>query len=115
MIVPIKTENEIKNVLHNTVRELPLTVEEITLKLWNDDFILKMKDQIIGKVKNRKVNESNAFSIYDGVLMYADRIVIPTSLQKRMLKEFLEWNPWWDATYTGQKWMKTSKTWLDHA
>ena len=51
------------------------------------------------KVKNRKVNKSNAFSLYDDVLMYADRVVIPTSWQKHILKEFhvghpvfLQWN-----------------------
>ena len=84
VMAAIKTENEIKNVLHITIRELSITLEEIRLKSRNDNFILKMKDQITGKVKNSKVNESNAFLICDGVLMSADRIVIPTSLWKSM-------------------------------
>ena len=42
VIASIKTENEIKNVLHNTARELPIILEQIRLKLRNDDFILKM-------------------------------------------------------------------------
>ena len=67
VIAVIKTKNEIKNVLHNTIREFMIILDEIRLKLWNDNFILKMKDKI--KVKNRKVNESNAFSLCDGVLM----------------------------------------------
>ena len=46
-----------------------------------------MKDQITVKVEIEKY-ENNAFSICDCVLMYADRIVIPTSLRKHMLKEF---------------------------
>ena len=74
--------------MHNTVRELLITLEEIKLKSWNDNFVLIIKDQITGKVKNRKVNKSNTFSICDGVLMYAVRIVILISLRKCMLKEY---------------------------
>ena len=66
----------------------PITLEEIRLKSRNDEFILKMKDQITVKVKNRKVNKSNSILICGGVLMYADRNVIPISWRKRMLKEF---------------------------
>ena len=73
---------------NNTVRELPITQEQLRLKSRNDDSILEMKDQIIGKVKNRNVNESNAFLLCDGVLRYTDRVVIPTSFRKCMLKEF---------------------------
>ena len=46
VIAAIKAENEIKNVLYNTVRELLITLKETRLKSWNGDFILKMKDQI---------------------------------------------------------------------
>ena len=42
----IKAENEIKNVLYNTVRELPITLEEIKVKLEKDEFIIKMKRKI---------------------------------------------------------------------
>ena len=54
VIAAIKTENEIKNALHNTVREFPITLEEIRFKLRNDEFIIKMADQITDKVKNFK-------------------------------------------------------------
>ena len=49
VIEAIKTENQIKNVLNNTVREFHITLEEIRLTSRNDDFLLKMKDQITGK------------------------------------------------------------------
>ena len=64
------------------------------------EFHIKMKDQVTCKVKNRKVNESNTFSKCDGVLMFADRIIIPISFRKCMLRnstfvirDFLELNP----------------------
>ena len=39
----MKNESEIKEVLVNTVHELPVTAEEIKVKSETDDFIKKMK------------------------------------------------------------------------
>ena len=41
VIVAIRAKKEIKNILHNTVRELPITLEEIRRKLRNDNFMFK--------------------------------------------------------------------------
>lgn len=47
-----------------------------------------MKKQLRFKEKKKNITATNSFSIRDNVLMYAERIVIPALLQKRMLKEF---------------------------
>lgn len=46
---------------------------------------MKMKKQLSFKGKN--IIRNNAFSLFN-LLMYAERIVIPALLQKRMLREF---------------------------
>ena len=43
-----------------------------------------MKEQV--EIKKNKI--FSAFSTCDKVLMYTDRVVMPLSLQKRILKEF---------------------------
>ena len=91
----IRAKNEIKNVLYDTVRELPITLEEIRIKLEKDDFIIKMKKQISFKEKNEQMNitRSNTFSLCNNLLIYAERIAMPALLQKFMWKEFHEGDP----------------------
>jgi hypothetical protein len=83
VIAAIQAEAEVKNTLCDTVRELPVTLDEIKSKAEVDEFILSTKE----KINNNQLNEG-IFSICDNVLLYSDRVVIPTTLQKRMLKEF---------------------------
>ena len=64
---------------------MPETLDKIKIKAEKDDFIIKMKVQVKLKEKNKTFS---AFSICDGVLMYANRIVMPLSFQKKILKEF---------------------------
>lgn len=85
VIVAIRAENEINNI-YNTVRELPITLEEIRINFEKDNCIMKIKKQLRFKGKNTTGN--NAFSLCNNVLMYVERIVIPASLQRHMLKEF---------------------------
>ena len=51
VIAATEAENEIKNVLYNIVRELPITLEQIRIKSEKDDFIIKMKKQMRFKEK----------------------------------------------------------------
>ena len=97
VIAAIRAENEIKK-----VRGLLITTEEIRIKSEKDDVIIKIKKQIRFKENNKKMNitGSNAFSLCNNVLMYTERIAIPASLQKFMLKEFHE-------EHSGISWMKS--------
>ena len=76
---------DIKNVLYNTVKELPVTLEEIRFKAKFDKFITEKKNVIMDQKKN-KVN--NIFSIGNGILSYGDWVVIPAVLTKKILKDF---------------------------
>ena len=54
VILTLKDESEIKkNLLVNTVRELPVTAEEIKVKSETDDFIKKMKNPLRFKENRR--------------------------------------------------------------
>ncbi|XP_014772973.1 uncharacterized protein K02A2.6-like [Octopus bimaculoides] len=89
VIAVLRAENEIKNVLCNVIRELPVTLQDIILKLVNDRFIIKMKEIFKAKRdKDMRSTNANYFSHCDNVLMYAQKVVVPATLQKRLLKEF---------------------------
>ena len=55
----------------------------------DDNFIVEMKK----KLKDRSTTEAEAYSICNDVLMYSERVVVPLSLQKRILKEFHTGHP----------------------
>lgn len=74
--VALRAENEINNI-YNTVRELPITLEEIRINLSKDNCIMKMKKQL--RFKGKNITGNNAFSLCNDVLMYTERIVIPVA------------------------------------
>ncbi|XP_029643881.2 uncharacterized protein K02A2.6-like [Octopus sinensis] len=90
----LKAENEIKYVLCNAVRELPVTLEEIKFKAETDEFSLKRKNIVISEETNNTIRVagrntiSNLHSICENMFMCAQRVVMPTPLQGQMFKEF---------------------------
>ena len=69
----------------DTIREFHVTLADIKRKALKDDFIHTTKNQIYNK--DPKVPQ--VFSLCDGVLLYNDRVVIPGSLQKKIIWAFL--------------------------
>ena len=65
--------------MSNTVKELPVTLDEIKLKAKNDIFIRKMKEVVTSK---KYKTSSPAYSICDEVLLYAGRVVMPVVLRR---------------------------------
>ena len=84
IIAALRTDCEIKNMITNTIQELPVTQLEIKSEAMNDDFMINIKQKIT--VKNEKVPEE--FSLCDNVLLYSERVVIPKKLQNRILRDF---------------------------
>ena len=58
-------------------------LEEIKSKTKFDKFINQNKKELM----SQKVKTNNIFSIYDGILMYGERVVIPAVLTKKILKD----------------------------
>ena len=87
VIAALKQEQELKEVLINTVNELPVMLEEIKKTAKMDEYIIDMNKQVKGNEKNKKLNVL-PFSICDETLMYAQKVVIPRVLWKKVLKEF---------------------------
>ena len=80
IIAALRTDCEIKNMIANTIKELPVTLLEIKSEAMNDDFITNIKQKITAK--NEKVPE--VFSLCDNVLQYSERVVITNELQNRI-------------------------------
>ena len=80
---------DVKYVLFNTVKELPVTLEEIKFKKKFDKFIHQTKKELM----NQKVKTNNIFSSCIGILMYRERVVIPAVLTKKILKDFYTGHP----------------------
>ena len=68
----------------NMIRELLVTLQEIKRKAQEDEFISATKQKI--EDKNQQI--ADIFSLCDNVLLYSERVVIPKTLQKWILKDF---------------------------
>ena len=73
----------------NTIRKLPVTQQEIKHEAQEDEFISATKQKIADK--NQQI--ADIFSLYDNVLSYGERVVIPKTLQKQILKDFHAGHP----------------------
>ena len=83
VIASLRTDGEIKTILCNTIRELPVTLHEIKHEALNDEFINLTKTKI-----QRRTNTLKTVFLCDDVLMYSKKVIIPKKLQKRILKDF---------------------------
>ena len=84
VIISLRTESIMSTVLCNAVRELPVTLEEIRKEAAKDEFITQIKERIA----NKDEEVANAYMLCDEVLLYRNRVVIPATLQRRILKDF---------------------------
>lgn len=81
VIAALTEEKEISGLLLNTVRELPVTLDQIKKEAEKDHYIVNLKSQTRWNKKQKKGTQISPFSICDNTLMYADRIVILKSLR----------------------------------
>ena len=73
----------------NTIRELPVTLQEIKCEAQEVEFISATKLKIADK--NQQIADN--FSLCDNILLYGERVVIPKTLQKQILKDFPAGHP----------------------
>ena len=112
VISALREEKELSGVLCNAIRELPVTLDDINKAAETDEFIVKMKKQVQLNEQSKKDLKISPFSICSQTLMYADRVVIPNTLQRRILKEFHSGHPGMSrmkALMRGLGWTGTSK------
>ena len=83
VIAALCIDSEIKIMINNTIRELPVTLLEIKTEAVNDEFIKTTKQKL-----SRGDVTSDIYSVCDDVLLYSERVTIPKTLQKRILKDF---------------------------
>ena len=75
--------------MSNTIRELPVTLQEIKREAKEHEFISATKQ----KIADKNQRTADIFSLCDNVLLYGERVVIPKTLQKRILKDFCTGHP----------------------
>ena len=73
---------KLSGLLINTIRKLPVTLENIRKTAGTDIFIQQIKKQVRLNEETKR-EQVSPFSICDQTLMYADRVVMPYSLQKK--------------------------------
>ena len=88
VIAALRSENEVENTLNSTIRELPVSLKEIKREAVRDKFIREIKAKLLKK--NTKIEKT--YSLCDNVL-YSERVVIPKTLQKRILHDFHTGHP----------------------
>ena len=89
VIAALRSENEVENTLNSTIRELPVSLKEIKREAVRDKFIREIKAKLLKK--NTKIEET--YSLGDNILLYSERVVIPKTLQKRILYDFHTGHP----------------------
>ena len=88
-------ENKISKADHwQWQKKLPITLEDVKKAVENDDFIQKIKIKSGWTRKQKKGISVSPLSICEQVLLYADRVVMPYVLQKKILaiQGYWEWN-----------------------
>ena len=95
LIASLQSEGELKITLCNSVRELPVTLDQIKQEALRDEYINRIKTKILENYQRT----TDLFSTCVNVLLYRERVVIPSTLQKRILKEF-------HASHPRSNWMK---------
>ena len=68
----------------NTIRKLLVILQEIKREAQEDEFISARKQ----KIADKNQQTAGIFSLCDNVLSCGERVVIPKTLQKRILKDF---------------------------
>ena len=89
VLAALRSDCEIKSIIENTVRDVPVTLSEIKSESIEDDFINEIKP----KIASKDDGVLDVYSLCDSILLYNDRVVIPKKLQKRILKDFHTGHP----------------------
>ena len=61
-----------------------MTLDQIKPEALQDEYINRIKTKILEKAQHT----TDVFSTCDDVLLYRERVVIPSTLQKHILKDF---------------------------
>ena len=84
IIATLRTDCEIKNMIAKTVKEFPVILTDIIRESREDGFIQSIKN----KIHDKDPNVREVFSLCDDVLLYNDRVAIPNSKQRKILRDF---------------------------
>ena len=96
VIATLRAESKIKNMLCNTVRDFPVTLPDIKIKTRKGcSLLMKRKKQVRWNL-NEKIRKVTIImeSYFPYALLFGERIVMPISLQKKVLNDFYQFCAW---------------------
>ena len=86
VIAALKDGKELSVLLCNTIWELHITLEDI--KKSSRKRQIHKKNEETGIERQKKGSRVSPYSICEQILLYADRVVMPYTLQNKILREF---------------------------
>ena len=89
VIASFRSEGELKITLCNSVGELPVTLDQIKQESLHEKYINRIKTKILEK--DQRITD--VFSTCDDELLYRECVVIPSTMQKHLLKDFHAGHP----------------------
>ena len=93
MIVALRDEKELSVLLYNMIKESRVTLEDIKKQLRKTNSLKKIKKQVWLIERQKKGSSVWTYSICEQILLYTDIVVMPYTLQKKILREFLMGHP----------------------
>ncbi|XP_062698486.1 uncharacterized protein K02A2.6-like [Aedes albopictus] len=104
VIAAVRIEEDVSSCFHDSFQHLPVTYEMLKAATKKDTVLQKVISFVQGTwparcegIQDIEVrsffSRRDSYSVIDGCLMMVDRIVVPMSLQKRILKQVHEGHP----------------------
>ncbi|XP_062713135.1 uncharacterized protein K02A2.6-like [Aedes albopictus] len=104
VIAAVRIEEDVSSCFHDSFQHLPVTYEMLKAATKKDTVLQKVISFVQGTWPGRCegiqdievrsfFSHRDSYSVIDGCLMMVDRIVVPMSLQKRILKQVHEGHP----------------------
>ena len=95
VIAQVSSDADVKHILFDAIRALPVTSADIRQATQNDVLLRQVMSHIRGSWPNNPqpelrpyLNRRTALNIVDSCVMFGDRVVIPATLRRRVLKQF---------------------------
>lgn len=88
VVASLQSEKDYTQILCNTIKELPVTLKDIIREAEEDSFIKETKQKI-----QSDESAAEVYSMCNEVLLYRERVVIPATLRKKILKDFHTGHP----------------------
>ena len=93
VVATLRLEIEIKSMLYNTIRELPVTMMEIRNEAKTDKYIIEKKKQTIDQ-QYKRIDGEKIFPSVMELLMYGEWVIVEKKYKKTSILVILVYGEW---------------------